>query len=66
MMLKQSGRFRQPVREAIAPPDPEVPERIRELLRDEEVNDFESYDTVPKLFDCTYDEVVTPFLKTLP
>jgi hypothetical protein len=52
-------------RELIVPPDPTVPEKIRQFLQEEEANKFESYETVPKLFDETYENAMEPFLKCL-
>jgi len=56
----------QPYRRLIAPPDENVPEKVRAFLRQEQANGFESYDAVPKLFDTTYEEAMKPFLQSLP
>ncbi|WP_436344047.1 polysaccharide pyruvyl transferase family protein [Natronorubrum sp. FCH18a] len=55
-----------PFRQAIAPQDMTVPNKIRRFLQQEMQNDFSSYSTVPELFDSTYEKSMKPFLNSLP
>ena len=62
------AEFDQPriFRQAIAPADMSVPNKIRQFLQLEIQNNFSSYKEVPGLFDTTYEDAMKPFLKTLP
>ena len=65
-LVQKAGWSPRPYRELIAPPDPTVPEKIREFLQQEQTNRFESYEAVPELFDETYQNTMKPFLENLP
>jgi hypothetical protein len=56
----------QPIRRLIAPPDESAPEKVRAFLRQEQANNFASYEAVSDLFDTTYEGAMQPFLKSLP
>lgn len=65
-VVQKTGWSPRPYRELIAPPDPTVPEKIRQFLQQEQTNGFESYEAVPELFDETYKNTMKPFLESLP
>lgn len=65
-LVQKQGWSPRPYRELIAPPDPKVPEKIRQFLQQEEADGFESYKAVPELFDETYENAMKPFLQSLP